>query len=112
MRRIIYLVTNKKGAEMVEASISMPIIILTIIILLRLFTFYLSILTTGINEHESAFEAWDSYSGAMMKKYEREEHVYMLKGGVLGMDLEKTINTEAYFYNEDNMVRASDLLEK
>ena len=111
MRRLINFVTNKKGEEMVEASISMPIIILTVFLLLRLFTFYLSILTTGIHEHEDALKAWDSYKGATLKKHEKEEKVWMLKGGLLGIDVHKDINTEAFFYNEDNMVRASELVK-
>ena len=112
MERFIKLVTNKKGAEIVEASISMPIIILTVILLLRLFTFYLSILSTGINEHEKALEAWDSFNGNVAKHYEKQEKVWMLSGGMLAFDVSKKINTEAFFYNEDNMVRASGLVKK
>ena len=106
MKRLISIVTNKRGDEMVEASISMPIIILAIILLLRLFTFYLSILTTGINEHELAMNAWDDYSGKTIEIYENHKEINMLRGGLLGFDLEKNINTKAYFFNEDNMVRA------
>lgn len=112
MKRILNLVTNKRGTEMVEASISMPLIILTVILLLRLFTFYLSILSTGIQEHEQALAAWDSYKGESIKHYENKEKVWMLSGGVLRFDVSKEINTEAFFYNEDNMVRASELVKK
>lgn len=109
--RKLNIVTNKRGEEMVEASISMPLIILTIILLLRLFTFYLSILTTGINEHEKALAAWEAYNGETVKKYENLEHVWLLKGGILNFDVSKEISTEMYFYNEDNMVRASELFK-
>lgn len=112
VKRLKYIVTNKKGAEMVEASISMPLIILTIFLLLRLFTFYLSILTTGINEHEKAFSAWETYSGVVAGHYENEKSVWLLSGGLLKMDVSKDIKTEAFFYNEDNMVRASELVKK
>ena len=109
MKSIFSIVTNKRGDEMVEASISMPIIILAIILLLRLFTFYLSILTTGINEHEAALDAWDKYSGQTLEIYENHKKIQMLRGGLLGLDLTKKIDTKAYFFNEDNMVRASEI---
>lgn len=109
MKRLFSIVTNKRGDEMVEASISMPLIILAIILLLRLFTFYLSILTTGINEHEAALLAWDKYSGQTLETYENHKEVKMLRGGLLGFDLTKHIDTKAYFFNEDNIVRASEI---
>ena len=109
VKSLFSIVTNKKGDEMVEASISMPIIILAIILLLRLFTFYLSILTTGINEHEEALDAWDKYSGQTLEVYQKHNEVKMLRGGILGFDLTKRIDTKAYFFNEDNMVRAVEI---
>lgn len=112
MKSIKYLLSNKRGSEMVEASITVPIIVLTIILLLRLFTFYLQILSTSISVHEEALEAWDKYSGLTMRVYEQEEDVEMIKGGLLGFDLLKKINTKAYFFNEDNMVRAGEMVKE
>lgn len=106
------LIFNKKGSEMVEASISMPIVILAIILLLRLFTFYIQIITSSINEHEKALEAWDAYNGQTMKTYESTCDVEMLKGGLLGFNLKKRINSKAYFFNEDNLVRVGDAIGK
>ena len=39
---------------MIEAAISLPLIILTAMLLIRMFVFYLDILTTGIREHRKA----------------------------------------------------------
>lgn len=111
MKNIFSFFTNKRGDEMVEASISLPIIILTVILLLRVFTFYLSILTTGISEHEQALNLWDKYEGKTIKNYEREKKIKMFGGGLLGIDLTKIITTKAYFYNEDVMVRANEIIE-
>lgn len=91
---------------MVEAAICVPVLILTGMLMLRLFTFYLEILSTGINEHMAALEAWDSYSGAVLRKYSRETEVKMLRGGLLKKDLSKVIRTRTYMINEDFMVRA------
>ena len=105
------LIFNKRGDEMVEAAIALPIIILAIMLLIRLFTFYLQILNTGIKEHEKTLEAWDSYSGKTMKVYESIENVEMIKGGLLGFDLNKRIESKAYFFNEDVLVRAGELID-
>jgi hypothetical protein len=95
----------------VEAAVIMPLIILTSMLLLRTFTFYLEILSTGINEHMTALQASDSYRGAGVKKYNAEKEIKMLKGGVLHIDLTKKINTSSYMINEDLLVRAGDILD-
>ena len=96
---------------MVEAAICVPVLILTAMLLLRLFTFYLEILSTGISEHMSALEAWDSYSGAGIRKYSSETEVKMLRGGLLKKDLTKVIKTRTYMIDEDFMVRAGEVFE-
>ena len=94
-----------------EAAVIMPLIILTSMLLLRTFTFYLEILSTGINEHMTALQASDNYRGAGVKKYNAEKEIKMLKGGVLHIDLTKKINTSSYMINEDLLVRAGDILD-
>lgn len=96
---------------MVEASIAMPIIILVVMLLLRLFVFYLQILNTGIAEHERALSEWDAYSGKTVKIYDSDEKVEMLKGGLLGFDLSKNIESRAYFFNEDVLVRTNEVIK-
>lgn len=96
---------------MVEAAVALPVIILTVMLLVRLFTFYLEILSAGITEHMTALEAWDSYAGAGFRKYSSERVIHMMRGGVLRMDLRKVINTESYMLNEDMLVRAGDALD-
>ena len=96
---------------MVEAAISMPVLILTVMLLLRLFTFYLEILSTGIGEHMNALDAWDSYSGAGIRKYSAEKEVHMLRGGLLEMNLTKSIKTRSYMMNEDVLVRAGEIID-
>ena len=89
----------------------MPVLILTAMLLLRTFTFYLEILSSGINEHLSALEAWDAYSGAGFRKYSSECDIEMIRGGMLKIDVTKRINTKSYMINEDVLVRAGDLLD-
>ena len=96
---------------MVEAAISLPIIILAAMLMLRMFTFYLEILTTGISEHKEAMKAQDSYRGAFIRTYHDSEDVKMLHGGLLLIDVSKKMETKAYMINEDLLVRTGELVE-
>lgn len=102
---------NKRGSQMVEAAIVLPVVIIAIMLLIRLFTFYLQILCTAVNAHEAALREWKSYNGFAGKKYEATEEVEMIKGGLLSSNLKKTIEVKAYFYNEDKLVRTSAILK-
>lgn len=106
------IIRNKRGNEMVEASIALPVIILTTMLLLRLFTFYLEILNTGVKSHEKALKAGDSYNGSIFKIYKKVDNVKMFKTGILKFDLDKKFETKLYIYNEDAIVRAGELIEK
>lgn len=108
---MVRAVLNKRGSEMTEAAISMPVLILTAMLLLRLFTFYLEILSTGVSEHMNALEAWDSYRGSGIRKYSTEKEIYMLRGGLLETGLTKRINTRSYMLNEDVLVRAGEVFD-
>lgn len=105
------MLRNKKGSQMVEAAVTVPLLILTAMLLLRVFTFYLEILSAGISEHMTALEAWDEYRGIGVKKYSAHREVRMLKGGILRFDLCKQIETRSSLLNEDNLVRAGELFD-
>ncbi len=96
---------------MVEAAISLPVIILAAMLMLRLFTFYLEILTTGIHEHREAMEAQDSYSGVFLKTHHDSKEVRMLHGGLLLTDVSKRLETKAYLINEDVLVRSGEIVD-
>ena len=96
---------------MVEAAISLPVIIITAMLMIRLFVFYLDILTTGIKEHREAMKMQDAYSGVMMHTYETEKEIVMLRGGVLKRNVSKTINIKAYLINEDFLVRSGEAID-
>ena len=106
------MLRNKRGNEMIEASIVYPVIILVTVLLLRLFTFYLEILCTGVRMHEEALEAMDSFEKPVMQVYNRTEEVTMLTGGLLTFDPSHEIRVRAYFLNEDGLVRAKEVLHE
>ena len=103
------LIRSKRGSQMVEAAISLPIVILTVMLLVRMFTFYLEILDTGICEHMKALEYIRSYRGAVGKTYTNSREILLLRGGILKKTVSKRIDVRAYMFNEDLMVRASEV---
>lgn len=111
LKTIKQALKSKRGAEMVEAAISLPLIILTAMLLIRTFTFYLEILNTSLAEHMEALDKWDSYGGAGLQVYKNTKEVKLLRGGVLMFDATKEIKTKAYMLNEDLMVRASEVFK-
>lgn len=112
VRDLIRTIKGKKGNEMVEAGLAMPVIILAVLLLVRLFTFYIQILTAGVQEHEVALDKMETYSGKTIKSYETECDIEMIRGGLLSSSLKKTIKTQAYLINEDEMVRCIEISGK
>lgn len=101
---------SRRGSQMVEAAIVLPVLILTVMLLLRAFVFYLQIINTGVSEHMDALESCDSYRGSGLKQYSSQAEVGMARGGVLRHNLSKRIDTRLYMLNEDLMVRAGEAL--
>ena len=96
---------------MVEAAISLPLVIITAMLLIRMFVFYLDILTTGISAHREALAAQDAYNGAIMRTRDTSEEVIMLRGGVLRRNVSKRIDVKTYLINEDFLVRSGEALD-
>lgn len=111
MKRFIRSVKSRRGSAMVEAAISMPVLIIAAMLMIRLFTFYLEILTAGIAIHKEAMERQDAYGGAAIRTHCDERNISMLKGGLLGIDVHKRIEVRAYMINEDLLVRSGELAE-
>lgn len=108
---VIRCLKNKRGSQMIEAAISLPLILITAMLLIRLFVFYLDILTTGIKEHREALEAQDAYKGVMLRTYKTAEEVVLLRGGVLRQNVSKRIEIKSYMINEDFLVRSGEALD-
>ena len=109
--KFIRHLNNKKGSQMVEAAISLPVVIITTMLLVRLFVFYMDILTSGVKAHREAMEAQDTYSGAMIRTYETEEELTLLSGGVLRRNVSKRLDVRTYLINEDFLVRSGEVLD-
>ena len=110
MDRLIRILRTRRGSQMVEAAVSLPIIILAAMLLIRLFVFYLEILTTGIERHKAVMGEQDAYRGAFIRTYTDEEDISMLRGGLLKADVHKRLEIKAYMINEDILVRSGEML--
>lgn len=110
MKALSFLL-NKRGSQMTEAAISVPVIILAAMLLVRLFVFYLEILTAGIQEHREALKAQDSYKGMVIRTYETSKELTMIKGGLLRRNVSKEIKVKTYLINEDFLVRSGEALD-
>lgn len=97
--------SNKRGSQLVEASISAPIAVITVLLLLRVFVFYLQIVNLGVSEHIIAMEEMDRYSGVGIKVYSHNAEISLIPGGLFNERLIKRLEVKAYFYNEDRIVR-------
>lgn len=99
-------ISCKKGSQMVEGAISLPLVILAVMLLIRLFVFYLNIIDTSVCEHISVLRSNDRYKGKIsFKTYNDSAEIMMLRGGLLKFDLSKEIKIKQYLINEDAAVR-------
>ena len=103
--------SGRKGAEMVEAAITFPIVILSVMLMIRLFAFYMQIIDTSVSEHISALRETDGSGGIPFRVYTDSKEISMFRGGLLMMDVRKEISIRAYLIGEDMLVRAGRVLE-
>lgn len=96
---------------MTEAALSLPVVILAAMLLIRMFVFCLEVLTAGIEEHREALEVQRSYRGAVIRTYEKDRDIDLLKGGLLRTNARKKLSIRAYMINEDFLVRSGEILD-
>ena len=104
-------VLNKRGSQIVEASIVMPVVISVIVLLLKVFVFYLEIMSASVQVHEEAISIWEESDSSVIEVYEDSTSVSLLPWGLLQDSLSKTINVKMYLVDEDVFVRAKRLAD-
>ena len=109
MRRLKLILRGRKGSAMTEAAIVFPVMILTVMLLVRTLAFFADILDTGIGEHMQALTEWDGYSGMPIKVHVTKRSITLVKGGLLRSAASKEIETRTYLINEDMIVRTGGL---
>ena len=101
--------SNKKGEEMVEASIVLPILILTILSLILLNLYYYACLNCQVELHGELISDTENRK-AVFKVVEKRETVSSEVGGVISMIMQKEIAASAYAIGPADMIRAGELI--
>lgn len=102
---------NKRGGQIIEASIVLPIIILVIMLLIRLCTFYLECLITQANMHHKMLSKWDSTSSPVVKTINDYRDINYANFGLAEGLIRKTVEVKGFAVREDKFVRVGDTIE-
>ena len=111
MQVIFKSVNNKKGEELVEATMVLPIVIIITFIIIRFSIYYYQILDTRVNLHRDILnEAYsNSYHG--LNVIEKEEKVEFIDEFILFDPICYNIKASYFKYNETDIVMAGDIIE-
>ena len=94
---------------MVEASIVLPILILTILSLILLILYYYACLSCQVELHEDLISDTENRK-AVFKVVEKRETVSSEVGGVISMIMQKEIAASTYVIGPADMIRAGELI--
>ena len=104
-------ILNKRGEQMVEASIVLPIIILVIMLLVRLCTFYLECLITQTNMHRKMLVKWDNTNSPVVKTISDIRDINYANLGLAEGLIRKSVEVKGFSVCEDKFVRVGDSVE-
>ena len=110
-KSLLWTLFNKRGEQMVEASIVLPVIILVIMLLIRLCTFYLECLITQTNMHRRMLSEWDSTSYPVVKTINDSRDINYANLGLAEGLIRKTVEVKGFAVSEDKFVRVGDNVE-
>jgi len=100
---------NKKGEEMVEAAMVLPLLILTVLSLILLILYYYCALDCQINLHRNQ-RTEASGSKAVYKVIKDEESVSSEMGGIVTMVMRKEIKSELHVLRPAAIVRTGEMI--
>ena len=103
---------DKRGEQMVEASIVLPVVILVIMLLIRLCTFYLECLITQTNMHRKMLGKWDNTNSPVVRTISESRDVTYANIGLADGLLRKSIEVTGFSVCEDKLVRAGGVIEE
>ena len=104
-------ILNKRGEQMVEASIVLPIMILVIMLLVRLCTFYLECLITQTNMHRKMLVKWDNTNSPVVKTISDIRDINYANLGLAEGLIRKSVEVKGFSVCEDKFVRVGDSVE-
>ncbi|NLY82079.1 MAG: hypothetical protein GX078_04815 [Clostridiales bacterium] len=99
---------SKKGNELIEASITMPIIILVTMMLIKLTVFFYDILSTRVDLHQELINQSKEFDKCYVKVIEDQRDLSLMSG--VGISVK--IYGKEHVFSEGKIVMAGDLIEK
>ena len=101
---------KKRGEEIVEAVMVLPILILTILSLILLIVYYFSCLNTQVSLHKQLIQD-AMYSKAIFEIENKTEETSSEIGGVVSMVMSKKLAGRIYRINEADLIRAGEMMQ-
>lgn len=102
---------NKRGDEIVEATIVLPVIILAILSMIMLMIFFYACLNAQMEVHQKLVEkALNSRS--VMNVGTFEKNVSRGTGGMVTMVMNKNVKGRCYLINEAEAIRLGDAVDE
>ncbi|MBK5253643.1 MAG: hypothetical protein JJE03_04135 [Peptostreptococcaceae bacterium] len=102
------ILKKKTGEELIEASITMPIIILITMLLIRLTVFFYDVLNTGVELHQELINQSKEFDKCYVKVIEEERDLALLSE--IGINIK--VYGKEHIFSEGKVVMAGDLIEK
>ena len=101
---------NKRGEEIVEAAMVLPVLILIIVALVGIALFHIESMKTGCDLHREL--ANEIRSDKAIIKIIRKNHNYSSPiGGIADYSMSKYYEEKGYVLDEAAMIRVGELLE-
>lgn len=101
---------NRRGDEIVEAAMVLPILILTILSLVLLIIYYFSCLNTQVDLHRQMIKE-SMYDKSIFEIQNKTKETSSEIGGVISIIMSKKIEGRIYIVNEADIIRAGEMLQ-
>lgn len=101
---------NKKGEQMVEAAMVLPILILILLSLVLLMAHEYQCHWNQIDMHRNLLSTWDKSTSAFDIKTKTTETSSEVDGAV-AMEFQKEIESRIYVFSETKCIRLGEMLD-
>lgn len=101
---------NKKGDEIVEAAMVLPILILTVLSMIMLLIYFFSCLNTQADLHKELI-AESLTSEASFDIIKKQSETSSKMGGLVGLVMHKEMNGKIYRIGKADVIRAGEMLD-
>lgn len=100
---------NKRGEQIVEAAMVLPILILTILSLILLMIYFFTCLQNQTDLHTEMIRH-EQKSGKTFELYKKNVETSDGMEGLVHMLMKKQIKSSIYVFNEADFIRAGEML--